>query len=69
MASAYSTPKQFDNYVQPVNLELVNFVLGSKEQKFNYNIAKVEQTLQDFGQLGLVRDQDKEYLADRVNTM
>jgi len=69
MASAYSTPKQFDNYVKPVNLELVNFVLGSKEQKFNYNIAKVEQTLQDFGQLGLVRDKDKEYLADRVNTM
>jgi len=69
MASAYSTPKQFDNYVKPVNLELVNFVLGSKEQKFNYNIAKVEQTLQDFGQLGLVRDQDKEYLADRVNGM
>jgi len=69
MASAYSTPKQFDNYVEPVNLELVNFVLGSKEQKFNYNIAKVEQTLQDFGQLGLVRDKDKEYLSDRVNTM
>jgi hypothetical protein len=69
MASAYSKPKQFDNYVEPVNLELVNFVLGSKEQKFNYNIAKVEQTLQDFGQLGLIRDQDKEYLADRVNTM
>lgn len=69
MASAYSTPKQFDNYVQPINLELVNFVLGSKEQKFNYNIAKVEQTLEDFGNLGLVRGQDKEYLADRINTM
>lgn len=69
MASAYSTPKQFDNYVQPVNIELVNFVLGSKEQKFNYNIAKVEQTLADFGNLGLVRGQDKEYLADRINSM
>lgn len=69
MASAYSTPKQFDNYVEPVNLELVNFVLQSKEQKFNYNIAKVEQTLADFGNLGLVRDQDKEYLVDRVSQM
>ena len=67
MASAYSTPQQFDNYVAPVNLELVNFVLGSKEQKFNYNIAKVEQTLAEFGNLGLVRDQDKQYLADRIN--
>src|SRR5680860_990561 len=69
MASAYSTPKQFDNYVKPINLELVNFVLGSKDQKFNYNIAKVEQTLSDFGKLGLLRGQDKQYLADRVNNM
>lgn len=69
MASAYSTPTQFDNYVQPGNLDLVNFVLQSKEEKFNYNIAKVEQTLKDFGNLELRRDEDKQYLADRINTM
>lgn len=67
MANAYSVPQSMGQYVDPINLNLVNAALGAKQQRYDYNVAKVDSLLSEFSSIELVRDQDKQYLADRVN--
>lgn len=67
MANAFSIPQSFGQYIQPVNLNLVNASLASKQQRYDYNVAKVDSLLSEFSSIELIRDEDKQYLADRVN--
>lgn len=67
MANAYSVPQSMGQYVEPVNLNLVNAALSSKQQKYDYNVAKIDSLLSEFGNVDLVRDEDKKYLSDRID--
>lgn len=67
MANAFSLPQSMGQYIQPVNLNLVNAALSSKQQKYDYNVAKIDSLLSEFSSIELIRDEDKKYLADRVN--
>jgi len=74
MASFYSKPADYGNYTQPINLDLVNFVLSSKQQKYDYNLAKLEDKITNqLGAIDLARPQDKEYFlnkaTDTLNSM
>lgn len=67
MANAFSVPQSMGQYVEPINLNLVNAALSSKQQRYDYNVAKIDSLLSEFSSIELIRDQDKQYLADRVN--
>lgn len=68
MANYMSKPADYGNYTQPINLELVNFVLQSKQQKYDYNLAKLESKISDeLGSIDLARAEDKEYFLNRAN--
>ena len=68
MASYMSKPADYGNYTQPINLDLVNFVMQSKQQKYDYNLAKLESKISDeLGSIDLARTEDKEYFLNRAN--
>ena len=68
MASYMSKPADYGNYTQPINLDLVNFVLQSKQQSYDYNLAKLENKIsQELGSIDLARTEDKEYFLQRAN--
>ena len=68
MASFYSKPADYGTYTQASNLELVNFVMSSKQQKYDYNLAKVESKIKDqLGSIDLERVQDKEYFLNKAS--
>lgn len=68
MATYVSKPADYGNYTQPINLDLVNFVMQSKQQKYDYNLAKLESKITDeLGAIDLARAEDKKYFLDRAN--
>jgi len=70
MANYVSKPADYGNYTQPINLDLVNFVLQSKQQKYDYNLAKIESKISDeLGSIDLVRAEDKQYFLNRANNI
>ena len=70
MASYKSRPADYGQYIQPVNLDLVKFVLDSKQQKYDYNLAKLEHKIDnELGSIDLARTEDKQYFLDRANNI
>ena len=69
MANAFSVPASMGQYVDPVNEGLINQVLQSKDNKYNYNLAKIDNLLAKYSSIPLARAQDKEYLQSRLNTI
>jgi len=48
-------------------LDLVNFVLSSKQQRYDYNLAKLEDKITNqLGAIDLARPQDKEYFLNKA---
>lgn len=66
MANAFSVQADFGDYIQPINTDLVNFVLSSKQQKYDYNVAKIDETIAEFG-IDLERQSDKDYVIQKLN--
>lgn len=69
MANAYSIPSNFGQWIDPVNTNLVNTVLGAKQQKYDYNVAKIDAQLEQYTKLPLARDKDKQYLKGRIDSV
>lgn len=69
MANAYSVPQSMGQYIDPINGDLVESVLASKEKKYDYNVAKVDSLIQQYTNMPLARDQDKQYLKDRIDNV
>lgn len=67
MANAFSPAQSFGRYIDPVDTNLVNAALSAKQQRYDYNVAKIDSLLSEFSSIELARNQDKQYLADRVN--
>lgn len=69
MASAYSTPRDYGKPIPTHNINLVNTVLATKQGKYDSNIAKIEETISQVGNIKLLRDKDKEHLARRMDDL
>lgn len=69
MANAYSIPQNMGTYVDPIDNELIGSVLASKEKKYDYNVAKVDSLIQQYTNMPLARDEDKQYLKDRIDSV
>lgn len=54
---------------KPINTELVGFVLQSKEQAWDANQAKIDETLSQIGSIDLIRDKDKEHLLGNIENL
>lgn len=63
---------QIRNYGQPQSVFDVNTaiqVLGYKQQKYDANAAKIQEALNTYGNIDLARDEDKEYLYEKLNAL
>jgi len=66
MSSYLSQPVNYSPIVSNVNLPLVAKVLEVKQGAYNKNYAQIQSTLDQFGATNLLRDQDKEYLSNKL---
>lgn len=69
MANAYSQSHVNNNYIQPVNLNLINTVLNSKEQKYNANVAKIDAVIETYAKTDLLREKDRQMLYENINNV
>lgn len=69
MANAYSQLVQYNAPHNPVNLALDAAVLGSLQKSYDANVAKVDAVIEAYGNIPLLRQKDKEQLANNINTM
>lgn len=69
MANYTSQPIQVTQPASNVNLPLTNQVLAMRQQKYDANKEKINQTVSTFTNLDIMRPQDKEYLANRISTI
>ena len=69
MANAFSIIHQNRKIVDPINLDFTNQVLSYKQGKYDKNLANIQNTIDTFTSLPLMKDVDKKYLSDRLNTL
>lgn len=67
MASAYSRVRQYGEFLQPINVNLVGEILKTKQQQYDTNYLLVQQTMDRVANLDLIRPVDSEYLQDRLS--
>ena len=58
-----------DPYVIPMNLDLMAKVLSVKQEKFDTNARKTQQGIANLANTDLLKQQDKAYLNDKVNSL
>ena len=67
MASYVSNqPIQYNRTTSNINLPLEANVLNTLEGRYNQNKAQIQQVLDAYGSIDLLRDEDKEYLAGKL---
>lgn len=67
MASYVSNqPIQYNQTTSNINLPLEANVLNTLEGRYNQNKAQIQQVLDAYGSIDLLRDEDKEYLAGKL---
>lgn len=71
MASYQSILDNQPEYISPINLGLLNTVMGAKQGRYDQNLSKYDQVLQELklNENLLVRDKDKEYFANTVQSL
>lgn len=69
MASAYSILRNFGDYIQPFDFNLIQKGLEYKQQKFDANSTLIQEQINQFSNLELAKDEDKAYLSERLNTL
>lgn len=66
MANAYSVARQYNEYISPVNLGLLNTTLQSLDGKYSANMAKVDALIETTVNMPLVREEDKKILYQNL---
>ncbi|MCA9748188.1 MAG: hypothetical protein KC414_03725 [Romboutsia sp.] len=69
MASSYSILRNFGDYIQPYDLNLIQQGLQYKQGKFDANYAKIQSQIDQISNLDLVKDVDKQYLYERIQNL
>ena len=69
MASAYSQPIQYLPYQPQFNKELLNEVLSTKQQTYDFNRERIQQTLNRVVGLDVMKEEDQDYLYSRIQAI
>jgi hypothetical protein len=70
MANAYTSPIDYGQATSTLDIaQLTGQVQTALQQRFDVNVAKVDDLIQKITSVPLVRDKDKMYLGDRVNSL
>ena len=69
MATAYSQPLQYTPYQEQYNKELLSKALAYKQDKYDTNRQQIKNTIAQVSNIDLIKDQDAEYLHDRMQTV
>ena len=69
MATAYSQPLQYTPYQEQWNKELLAKALQFKQDKYDTNRQVIKETIAQVSNIDLIKDQDAEYLYDRLQTV
>lgn len=69
MANAFSIPAQYNEYIDPIDMRQVETTLAVKDAKYQANVVKIESQIEAMGNVPLLRDKDKQMLADNMKTI
>ena len=70
MASAYSSPANFGKTVSTLDIaQLTGTVQSAMQQTYSQNVSKVDELINQFTSVPLVRASDKKYLGERLQTL
>lgn len=69
MASAYSILRNYGDYIQPYDFNLIQQGLEYKQAKFDANSTRLQAEIDQFANLDLAKQEDKEYLNKRLGTL
>lgn len=69
MASAYSQPTEYIQYQPQFNKELLNQVMGVKQQTYDFNRERIQQTLNRVVGLDVMKGEDQDYLYGRIQAI
>lgn len=69
MASAYSQPAQYAKISSGWNNELIDKGMAYKQQSYDQNFAKLQNFYNNYSDLDLLKDEDREYFQDRLQTL
>lgn len=68
MANAYTAPLTYSPTISTMDIaQLTGQVQTALQQRFDVNVAKVDDLIQKITSVPLVREKDKKYLGDRLN--
>lgn len=66
MASAYSIARTYNEFVEPMNLDLFAKTLAHKQQQYDVNYARMQEQIHALASLPIVKKADQAYAAERV---
>ena len=69
MAGYTSTPRQYGEYIQPYNIDLIAKALSYKQNKYDAADAQIREKINQIGSLDIIKDQDKGYLLSKLSNM
>ena len=69
MAGYTSTPRQYGEYIQPYNIDLIAKALSYKQNKYDVADAQLRQEINQIGSLDIMKGVDKSYLLSRLTNM
>ena len=69
MASAYGHRREYRDWVNPYDVQMMNQVASYKQQLHNANFDKIQQMIDQYGSMDLAKDVDKAYLYSRLETL
>lgn len=69
MANYLSTPLTYQNPLPTYNFELVSKALEFKQGAINQNVEKLQNQIDQYAQIDLAKDVDKEHLANNLTNM
>lgn len=67
MANAYSTPLNYGRTITTTDTaQYIGAIQNAMQQRFDVNLAKIDDLIAKVSSVPLVRDQDKQYLGERL---
>lgn len=69
MSTAYSAPINYGESIPLQSVQTIGMVQTAMSQKYDANLAKVDEIVNQYSSLALARSEDKQYLGERLQTL
>jgi len=69
MSSAYGIARTYNQFIPPVNLELMAQALAVKQQRYDQGYSQVESTIDFMKNIDIVKPEDAQYFKERVDKL